>query len=472
MEGPRLDLILPFLPGHSFRNRCKSNFHRPQTLTYRNGFRFPQESSKIIFGPRQAEEAEQLTKMVAELTYKQRVPAETTCILPKYVIFDKKDFLQSEGVLLNTPEEMPEDPFMASHGKYLQRETGPSPPKKFQQFLAFDRKVLRFYCLWEEPHKKAGPPRPCVVHYFLADNTLEVRAEPQVNEGRDPFYVLIRRQRLPKILKETGDALFPSCVLELTDQEVAEWLSPSDLLPGRKLLILGCTLHVCDCDEFTKKFYRIHLGITDLATIHHSEPPSAPMTKVLPPYNGFGSLEDSLQNCLFIVPQQPKKDYMKMLDNHNKVLRYSAVLDSAIAEDKGRAFIISYHLSNDTISVFEPMQPNTGHNGGRFLECTRVIKPGSSPDAPVYYNPGDLAIGATIEVFKHHFIITDADAFVLRYMESQKSLFPKTFLSLQQKFNDNKASDEEAPSDDKRLVCSMPMDHQTSEANTALVEKN
>ena len=75
-------------------------------------------------------------------------------------------------------------------------------------------------------------------------------------------------------------ALFPGCVLELTDQEVAEWLNPSDLLPGRKVLILGCTLHVCDCDEFTKTFYRKNFGITDLASTHGSVPPPAPRTKV------------------------------------------------------------------------------------------------------------------------------------------------------------------------------------------------
>ena len=48
--------------------------------------------------------------------------------------------------------------------------------------------------------------------------------------------------------------------------------------------------------------------------------------KEIPPYNGFGSLEDSLQSCLSLVPQPPKKDFIKMLENDNKVLRYEAVL--------------------------------------------------------------------------------------------------------------------------------------------------
>lgn len=48
----------------------------------------------------------------------------------------------------------------------------------------------------------------------------------------------------------------------------------------------------------------------------------------VPPYNGYGSLEDSLQNCLALIPKRPKKDVLKMLENSNMVLRYSAKLVS------------------------------------------------------------------------------------------------------------------------------------------------
>ena len=48
----------------------------------------------------------------------------------------------------------------------------------------------------------------------------------------------------------------------------------------------------------------------------------------LPPYNDMGSLEDSLQSCLSLVPQPPKKDFIKMLENDHKVLRFEAVMVS------------------------------------------------------------------------------------------------------------------------------------------------
>ncbi|KAL0622278.1 EF-hand domain-containing protein 1 [Plecturocebus cupreus] len=50
------------------------------------------------------------------------------------------------------------------------------------------------------------------------------------------------------------------------------------------------------------------------------------MALELPPYNGYGLVEDSAQNCFALIPKPPKKDIIKMLVNDNKVLRYLAAL--------------------------------------------------------------------------------------------------------------------------------------------------
>ena len=63
-----------------------------------------------------------------------------------------------------------------------------------------------------------------------------------------------------------------------------------------------------------------------------------------------------------------------------------------------------------------------------------MAKPGSSSDKPEFYRPQDFAIGAKIEVFKHKFVITDADEHVLKYMEAHASEFPpETIESLRRK---------------------------------------
>jgi len=48
------------------------------------------------------------------------------------------------------------------------------------------------------------------------------------------------------------------------------------------------------------------------------------------PYTGFGTLEDSKQSCDTLIPQPPKKDFIKMLENDGLVLRYEAVMVCAI----------------------------------------------------------------------------------------------------------------------------------------------
>ena len=93
-------------------------------------------------------------------------------------------------------------------------------------------------------------------------------------------------------------------------------------------------------------------------------------------------------------------------------------------EDKGRRFIITYRLADDMLTIYEPPVRNSGIIGGKFLERTRVAKPGSTLEAPQYYGPQDFHIGAVIEIFSHRFVITNADAFVLKYIEEHKSQFP------------------------------------------------
>ena len=65
----------------------------------------------------------------------------------------------------------------------------------------------------------------------------------------------------------------------------------------------------------------------------HSTPSPSPLPlppplslQEIPPYNGFGALEDSLQSCLSLIPQPPKKDFIKMLENDGKTLRFAAVM--------------------------------------------------------------------------------------------------------------------------------------------------
>jgi len=65
--------------------------------------------------------------------------------------------------------------------------------------------------------------------------------------------------------------------------------------------------------------------------------------QVIPPYNGYGFLEDSLQNCYSLFPKRPRKDVIKMLENDHKVLRYQVALVSP--------FLVTVHVSAHVVEL-------------------------------------------------------------------------------------------------------------------------
>ena len=83
-----------------------------------------------------------------------------------------------------------------------------------------------------------------------------------------------------------------------------------------------------DCDEFTRHYYFKMFGVKEMDPIDVSTPKAraSATSRTFPPYNGFGSPDDSLQNCLSLIPQPPKKDFIKILENDGKILRFSAVM--------------------------------------------------------------------------------------------------------------------------------------------------
>lgn len=323
------------------------------------------------------------------------------------------------------------DPYTELRKQPLRKYVTPTDFDQLKQFLTFDKQVLRFYAIWDDTDSMFGECRTYIIHYYLMDDTVEILEVHERNDGRDPFPLLMNRQRMPKVLVENAKN-FPQCVLEISDQEVLEWYTAKDFIVGKPLTMLGRTFFIYDCDPFTRQYYKEKFGISDLPRIDVSKKEPPPVKQELPPYNGYGLIEDSAQNCLALIPKAPKKDVIKMLMNDNKVLRYLAALESPIPEDKGRRFVLSYFLATDMISIFEPPVRNSGIIGGKYLGRTKVVKPDSSMENPIYYGPSDFFIGAVIEVFGHRFVILDSDDYVLKYMESNPAQFsPEALLSIQ-----------------------------------------
>ncbi|XP_022101498.1 EF-hand domain-containing protein 1-like [Acanthaster planci] len=336
-----------------------------------------------------------------------------------------QEYMASEGIELNPPGVLPSDPYIESRKESAALRTyqTKSTFDKLKQFLDLDRKVLRFYSVWDDRESMFGEMRPYIIQYYLVNDTVEVREVHEPNDGRDPFPLLLKRQKLPKD-RYNVESSFPAVVMELSDHEIKQWCTPEDFMIGKSVFIYNRPFLIYDMDEFTRAWMHNRYGMRDFTPVEVTGQAKQLPSRNLPPYNGFGSLEDSLQSCLSLVPQPPKKDFIKMLENDHKQLRFEAVLDSVKPEDRGRRFIISYRLADDMVTIFEPPVRNSGIISGKFLEPTRVTKPASTPDNPEFYGPQDMYIGAIIQVFSHRFLITNADNYVLTYLEAHQSDFP------------------------------------------------
>lgn len=512
---------LPFLPGYSFNDPTKTQFHRAQGLKYKNGFSIPQTNA--IAGLTQAD-IDELANMQPSLTYGKAVPEPPKDFVPAHVAFDKKvllfnayfkqtlsesdkeyyrvrpvkiyyyleddsvsivepivensgipqgklikrqrlpkndqgehwewkdlnigndvvfygktfhiyscncytkQFMASEGIIVSPDEECPEDPYILSRREPKHSYKTPATFDKLKQFIDLDRKVLRFYAVWDDRDNMFGEMRPYTVHVYRVDDTVEVREQRQPNDGHDPFPVLIGRRKVPKC-RGNIPSNFPSAVMEISEHEIQEWLDEKDFKVGETISIMDRKFFLYDCDDFTRMFYNEKYGVQFGSVPVELGERKVEVKKEIPPYNGFGSPQDSKQNCLSLIAQPPKKDVMKMLENDLKILRYAVVMDSPHPEDKNRKFIISYSLAKDEMQIYEPHQRNAGIIEGKFLEYSQVRKPGTSIDNPEYYTPADFGIGATIEVFSRKFQIVDCDLYVLKYLEANAANYPESIIA-------------------------------------------
>ncbi|XP_072118369.1 EF-hand domain-containing family member C2 isoform X2 [Mobula birostris] len=366
-----------------------------------------------------------------------------------------KNFLWKMGVKLNPPGCIPEDPYISKR-EQMEKNMQPLRPYEktdtLKQFLDHDKHVLRFYCYWDDRETQFGDFRELVLHYYLADDTIEIREVFPPNSGRDAVDVFLNRNKLPKNIP---DRLYHPG--EITDRTLLNTFGPvglggryildslktghvqqefykdCDLMIGTMINVWGRKVVLCDCDEFTKEYYRKKYGIEDFTPVKYKSEPITKVKREIPPYNGFGSEEDSYNSTLSLEPKPPRRDIIKFMEKdrqglESNVLRFSARLITNNEINNERNFILSYYLSDDTISIFESPKVNSGITGGKFLERGRIKKPGQElykSELSDYFTQQDLFIGAKLCFYGNYFCLVDADEYTFCYMEKNADEYQK-----------------------------------------------
>ncbi|XP_078033235.1 EF-hand domain-containing family member C2 [Augochlora pura] len=374
----------------------------------------------------------------------------------KIVDCDKftRRFLNRMGIPVPDPINIPKDPYTELQKSEIFAK---KPNRKIDtrgDFLKYDKQVLRFYGYWDDTDNLFGIIHDLEIHYYLSDNTMAIKEVVPPNSGRNSGSMFLHRMKVPKFFSEldTLGSNEPVSVLNVmggdtsssyytidplnAGKENKDTYKDNELGIGAQINIFGRIIVITDMDAFTKDYYRTKYGVDNLTS---SERPRkddvyVEVQKYIPPYNGYGSYEDSLGNCFSVMPQPPKMDLIKFLyhdkqgfDSH--VLRFRARLISNIPENEDRLFIIRVFLMDDTISIFELARRNSGFKRCLFLKRMPVMLPNQEIFAsrkPDYYKPEDFYIGARVNLNDFIFELTSADVYALRYMELHCDKFPQS----------------------------------------------
>lgn len=199
-----------------------------------------------------------------------------------------------------------------------------------KSFYEHDKMVLRFYGYW----KGKEAPNPITyrvrLHYYLTDDAIEIISEYGRNDGRDRVPKFLKKMRILKPSESRG--ILTSSQEEMLDTSC--FYHYSDISVGSSINVMGNEILIYDADEFTRR-YMDDNGFRQRERIEiQFEEPKKKYVVEPPPYNGFGSEEDSLQTCSgSLMPKPPKKDGLKAKLYAQLILRFRMKFKSPRVSD-------------------------------------------------------------------------------------------------------------------------------------------
>ncbi len=210
-----------------------------------------------------------------------------------------------------------------------------SYPRILPQWIKMDKKVLRFNCYFVEHVIESAYEnyriRRCNIFYYLDDDTIQITDIKEENSGIQQGNFLKRH----KIEKPDGSGAN---------------ITYHDFNLQSDIYIYGKKFRICDCDEFTKKFYAEK-------NILLNSPEPFPR---IPGDDKFKNIDEKA-NCEKIADLKeyievklggghPNKILKQFLNNDRKVLNFDIVWYDEKFDKEEKFYKLHYFLSNGNVS--------------------------------------------------------------------------------------------------------------------------
>jgi len=285
-------------------------------------------------------------------------------------------------------------------------------------WVAFDRKVLRFYGYFKEDVQNNEIEdhriRKILVNFYLEDHTMNVSEPKQENSGI-PQGCFIKRH----LIKKSDGTTFKI----------------ADFSIGKTPEVYGRAYNMVDCDGFTREYLSKELNIQVPQALSYPPEPIAvhkesrkKISSGGPPRPRDDDLTRFMEAKLGCASNILLADKLEQyIHNNQRVLRFFCQWDDTTRlYGERRPYVLHYFLEDDTIEILEVYEPNRGVDPFPvFLRRNQLPKSQQNLDVTMEiskndcYTAQDLVIGGYVNVHNRPFLIYDCDGFTKVYYKEK-----------------------------------------------------
>lgn len=263
-------------------------------------------------------------------------------------------------------------------------------------WVKLDKQVLRFFGYFKESVDESkiehSRIRKLVIFFYLVDNTLEISELKEMNSGI-PQGSFLKRKKVLKPNQDTNIEHSDSNSFFKYENNKSVYYDKTDLIVGSNINIYGKIITLYDCDQYTREFYELSLGLPQpekheipIDNYHYLKT----LSKLPPKKDNL--MKDWLEHG---QGGGKVKNQKQFLENDRRVLKFNA-------SHEALKYVINYYLADDTVEIKELFFHNSGRNKfPLFLKRNKlpkkfsVTQPGEVIESD-YVTPVDIEVNIYI----------------------------------------------------------------------------